>query len=259
MDAKTLTEVIAALTEKTVTVEHSHMIKPWEMILGGLVLPVLADIDDTVRNDPHYAEMVARYSKEEVEKFFAPKVEVQERVKVQTVETVKVIEKIVGGAGMTRMPTLHPTEYVGGKFRRLKDKVAKVAKKINDIPPEGRDAINSWWNNNQRLTTSGDCQPIADEINSWGTCQTLSAAQVSGWLSWLCRLALKTSEDRYDYVCKALSTGKFSVEPLFTVGLVKMVADNKLKQAEDRALAAAAKAKMKADAEAALKASTATV
>jgi len=257
MDAKILTEVIAAITERTISTEHSHMLKPWEMVFGGLVLPMLADLDESVKSDPNFLEMQARYSKEEVEKFFTPKT--VDKIKVEKIETIKVIEKIVGGAGMTRMPTLHQTVEVGGKFRRLKTTVAKVARKVNDIPPEGRDAINKWWNANQRLTTSGDCQPIADEINSWGICSMLSAAQVSGWLSWLCRLALKTSTDRNDYLRRAVHIHrKFNVVPVFTDSLCNDIANNKLVKAEDRRLAAVAKARMKAECAEAMKSGTVT-
>jgi hypothetical protein len=257
MDAKVISEIVAALTERVATVEHSHMLKPWEMVFGGLVLPMLAEADESVKADPRYAELTAKYDRAAIEAFFAEKI--VEKVKVERVVEKEVVTKIVGGAGMTRMPTLHQTVEEGGKFRRLKDKVAKIARKVNDIPPDGRDAINQWWNTNQRLTDSGDCQPIADFINRNNpSIQPLSAAQVSGWLSWLCRLALKTEADRTDYIQKSVQRGKFSVVPWFRPNFITEIANNKAKQAEDRRIAAEAKAKMKKEKEDALKSGVVT-
>lgn len=250
MDTKVISDVVATLTERVITPEHSHMMKPWEMVFGGLVLPLMAELDESIKDDPQYAELTTRYDRKAIEEFFAEKV--VEKVKVEKVVERQIVEKIVGGAGMTRMPTLHGTVKKGGKFRRLKDTVGKVSRKVNDIPPEGRDAINLWWNTNQKLMDGGDCQPIADEINKFSGIAPLSAAQVSGWISWLCRLALKTEDDRADYMQRAMKLGKFTVVPWFTPQLIIEVANNKIKQAEDRRLAAEAKAKMKAERDAAL-------
>jgi len=252
MDSKLLTDVIAFITEKVATVERSHMLKPWEMVFGGLVLPLLAEMDESIKDDPQYAEVVARYGKDEVEKFFAPKTETVEKVRVERVETVKVIEKIIGGAGMTRMPTLHATVKDGGKFRRLKETVAKASNKKNDIPPSGLDAINIWWNRNQKLTAAGDCQPVADEINGWNVCLPLSAAQVSGWFSWLCQLATKMEPDRNSYIVKALGRGKFTVVPVFSYRFREEIANNRLAKKQDREVAARARKQMEAEKSAAL-------
>lgn len=252
MDSKVITEVIAALSERVLTPEHSHMLKPWEMVFGGLVLPLLAELDSAVREDPKYPTLTDRYSREAVEKFFAVREVTKEKVIEKTVEIEKV--KVVKVSGGDRAPTLHTTVEAGGKFRRLKDKVAKVSRKRIDIPPLGLDAINTWWNNNQKLADDGDCQVIADAITSNARTITgqpglhpISAAQVSGWLSWLCRLALKDPADREDYIRKAIRRGKFSVAPEFTAKFINEIANNKEKQAKDRAIAEAAKKRMAAE------------
>lgn len=257
MDTKLLTEVIAAVSAKTLTPEHSHMLKPWEMVFGGLVLPMLAESDPSITNDPKFVELTERYTREKIEEFFRVREVIREKVveKQVKVTEIKVVEKPVGGGANVRMPTLHQTVEAGGKFRRLKDVVNKVSRKENDIPPDGRDAINKWWNANQKLMDGGDCQPIADFINKNNpNIKPLSAAQVSGWVSWLCRLALKTSADRADYLDIAMNKlHKFSVVPEFTPRFVDEIANNKTIKAEDRKIAAEAKAKMEAEAEATLK------
>jgi len=250
MDVKDLSDMVALLTERTVTPEYLHMLKPWEMVLGGLVLPLMAEMDDTLKSDPQYAELTARYDPAAVGAFFAEKI--VEKVRVEKVVEQQIVEKIVNAGTPNRTPTLHGTVKTGDKFRRLKDNVDKKKRKVVDIPPEGRDAINLWWNSNQKLCDMGDCQPIADQINK-ASAVTLSAAQVSGWLSWLCRLALKTEADRADYFQRAFRLGKFTVIPQFGTRFVQEIANNKIKQAEDRRIAAEAKARMKAEREAALK------
>lgn len=247
MDAKLIGDVVAEITKRTVTVEHAHMLRPWEMVLGGLILPMLAEEDPAVKESGRYAELMARYDKDSVEKMFSTKAakEVVERVVEKVVE--RVVEVPVGDA--VRKPTLHRTVKSAGKFRRLKDKVNKVARKRNDIPLEGRDLINRWWNNNQRLVKPGEeCQAIADEINALHACAPLSASQVSGWISWLCRLALKTTNDREDYIAKALKIGKFTVIPKFPDRLVNEITNNKRHIAEERERARRAKEQMKTEA-----------
>jgi len=244
MDAKLIGDVVAEITKRTVTVEHAHMLRPWEMVLGALILPMLAEEDPAVKESGRYAELMARYDKESVEKMFSTKEakEVVERV------VERVVEVPVGDGAAVRKPTLHGTVKSAGKFRRLKDTVNKVSRKRNDIPPEGLDLINKWWNREQRLVEASECQRIADEINLLGAAQPLSASQVSGWLSWLCRLALKTSADREDYIARAVKRRKFSVEPKFPDRLVNEVADNKRRIAEERERARQAKERMKAEA-----------
>jgi hypothetical protein len=182
------------------------------------------------------------------------RVEVEvEKIVEKPVETVKVVTVKVGG-GTDRAPTLHETVEEGGKFRRLKGKVAKVARKENDIPPEGRDAIHVWWNANQKLADNGDCQPIADAINKVSGIKPLSAAQVAGWMSWLCVLALKVKADQTDYIKRAIGFGKFTIAPEFSDRFVVRISNNKAKQAADRALALKAKNKMAAEVSARLEA-----
>jgi hypothetical protein len=52
MDAKILAEVVTAVSAKTLTPEHAHMLKPWEMVFGGLVLPMLAEMDESIKASP---------------------------------------------------------------------------------------------------------------------------------------------------------------------------------------------------------------
>jgi len=251
MDGKQWEDFVSEVTARAAKPEHAHMIKPWEMVFGGLILPIIAEVDEAVKAHPKFAELMEKYSKENVSKFFeSHEIEkVKELVKIveKPVVETKIVEKIIT-VDTARKPMLHDTVEVNGKFRRLKDTVNKIARKKNDIPPAGRDAINEWWNKEQRLTKDGDCQPIADEINKWGQCQPLSAAQVSGWISWLCRLALKSNEQRGAYVIAAMKRGKFSVAPHFTPKFIDEIAKNKELQANDEAHALAAKLTMKAQA-----------
>jgi len=258
MDTKVIAEVVAALSARTLTTEQSHMLKPWEMVFGGLVLPLLAELDESVKKDPKYDELIARYSKESIEKFFKVRevekivekqVEVEKIVMVE-VEVEKQVEKIVEKyvkVGSERAPTLHETVEAGGKFRRLKTTVAKVSRKKIDLPCGALDSINMWWNANQKLADDGTCQMLAEVINKQSNGTPVSAAQVAGWVSWLCKLALKNDADRDDSIAKARKSGKFRIAPSFTPALIKVIDENKVKQAENRDIALAAKKKMEAE------------
>jgi hypothetical protein len=246
MDAKVIAEVIATLSARTLTPEHSHMLKPWEMVFGGLVLPLLTELDESVKGSPKYNELVARYSKENIEKFFSVK-----EIKVVEVQEKEVVKVVKVGGGTERTPTLHETVEAGGKFRRLKTVVAKVSRKKIDLPSDALDSINTWWNANQKMADDGVCQMLAEVINKQRdaprNATPLSAAQVAGWVSWLCNLALKTVADRDDYIARARKSGKFTVAPSFTPAFIKVIDANKARQSEDRDIALAAKKKMEAE------------
>jgi hypothetical protein len=254
MDAKVIAEVVAALSARTLTPEHSHMLKPWEMVFGGLVLPLLAELDESVKGSPKYGELIARYSKGNVEKFF--KVREVERIVEKIVEkpVEKIVEKQVERivekfikVGSERTPTLHETVEAGGKFRRLKTTVAKVSRKKIDLPSDALDSINMWWNANQKMADDGVCQMLSEVINKQSNATPLSAAQVAGWVSWLCNLALKDVTERDKYIASARKSGKFKVAPSFTPALIKVIDENKAEQAENRKIALAARKQMEAE------------
>jgi len=245
MDAKVIAEVVAALSARTLTPEHSYMLKPWEMVFGGLVLPLLAELDESVKGSPKYDELVARYSKGNVEKFFKVHEIKVEKIVEKPVE--KIVEKYIKVGSAERTPTLHETVEAGGKFRRLKTVVAKVSRKKVDLPCDALDTINLWWNANQKMADDGVCQMLAEAINKQSNGTPVSAAQVAGWVSWLCKLALKNDADRDDSIAKARKSGKFRIAPSFTPALIKVIDENKVKQAENRDIALAAKKKMEAE------------
>jgi hypothetical protein len=245
MDSKILSEVISLLTERVLSTEYAHMVKPWEMVFGGLVLPVLAEMEATLKDDQKYIELTSRYNREYIEDFFSTKT--VEKVVTQTVVEKEIRFEVIEGSGTNRGPTLHGTVKAGGKFRRLKDTINKISRKVVELPPEGRDAINTWWNKVPDLSDVGFCQKIADEINLTSGIAPLSAAQVSGWVSWLCRITLMTEDEFNAYVDKAISNGKFSVRPILTNLRISQVANNKARLQEDRRIAAEAKARMKAE------------
>ena len=240
MDSKVINEVVAAITERAITVESAHMLGPWKMVLGGLVLPMLAEADPAVASDPRCAEQMSEYSKDKVLEFFkGHKIVVEKPV-------VKVVEKVVGGVA-ARKPTLHATVAALGKFRRLRTVVNAVSRKKNDIPPKGRDAINKWWNLNQKLVPAGECQPIADEINGWNECQPLSAKQVGGWFAWLCTLGQKGYTHREGLIQSAIDRHSYSVRPVYSATLVNLLLAHQAHIKADRTAAKKAKRAMEAE------------
>jgi len=253
MDTKLIQEVVAALSKASLTPEHAHMLKPWEMVFGGLLLPVMAESDPKVKEDKRYAKLTAKYSKEKVEAFFAVR-EVEVKVEVPGPEKVVEVEVIKEVAGQTvvvnggRTPTLHSPVKMEGKFRRLKDKVAKVARKKHSLTKEARDAMNIWWNGNQRLTDTGDCQPVVDAINAkHGT--DLSPSQFGGWISLLTRFVTKYSKaERIIRLASMEKRGFFTVMPEYTDAFTVAIMDNWEAERREEDIRAKAKKQMRDEA-----------
>jgi hypothetical protein len=248
MDPKMLTQMVAFLSQKAITPELAHMLRPWEMVLGGLVLPVLSELDPKVKESPKFEALMKKYDREAVEAFFTEKV--VEKIVPTVVEKIKevptVVEKLVPVDG-GRTPTLHEPMEAGGKFRRLKGSVNKIARKKHGLTPAARDAINRWWNANQKLTDPGDCQPVVDEINRTNSL-ALSPSQVGGWVSLLCRFVTKMGDDqRATQLASMARRALFTVVPQYSDHLLAEIRANHAAQLQDKAVRKVAKAKMAAE------------
>ncbi len=88
-----LHDAVLTITELVVQKEHKHMKKPWEMILGGLIIPALVSEDEDILKEASNAELMKKYSKEKIKEFFNPTPKVIETEKI--VEVPKEIVKEV--------------------------------------------------------------------------------------------------------------------------------------------------------------------
>jgi hypothetical protein len=142
-------------------------------------------------------------------------------------------------------PAPQPVQVVvtGGKFRRLKDNgVAKLKRFERELCGSDRDLIIRWWNQNQRLVPKGD--PICADLA--GGMTTISAMQVAGYLSYLCRLGQWTEIARQERLSRNLERGAFSVMPVYSRALLDAIAANWERERQDEALRAQAHAELRA-------------
>jgi hypothetical protein len=137
---------------------------------------------------------------------------------------------------------------VAGKFRRLKDSgVAKVSRFERDLCPSDRDTIIRWWNANQRLIPKDDpvCVTLANEINTQPGLP-LSALQVAGYFSYLCRLGQMKGSQRAACIARGMRRGKFSTTIAYSRPLLDAIVQNWEREREDERLRAQAHAQLRA-------------
>jgi hypothetical protein len=243
-DLEKLHEAVFNITPLVLQEEYLHMKTPWQMVLGGLILPEIARLDPSVLDaDPTYKALMEQYTKEQVIEFFAPKIETKEVIKEVTKEipVTKVVEKIV------KVPTGGTTIIESsGKYRRLKSGVAKVKRFERELDSADRDVFILRWNKLQRLVTDDDpiCKELADEINK-GVGTPLSPMQVAGYFSYLCRLGMWAEADREGRIDRSVKRGAFTVRPIYSPELLKQIADNWEKQRADEAVRAEAHTKLR--------------
>ena len=250
-----------ALTPLVLDKKYKHMRKPFEMVLGGLIVPALVEEDPKVLEEhPEFRKLLEQYTQEKVMEFFrpkpAPKAEkAPEALKVEPVSPApEVAEKAPKLVTRLEIPkdcrivaVLPPAEKVGGKYRRLKIAgMAKVRRFERDLEPNDRDYLIHWWNDNQRLVPDDDpvCVKMANEINAVNpTLKPLSPLQMAGYFSYLCRLGMWGEKERTTRIVRSIHKGRFTVHPVYGADLIKAIIDNYNAERADEALRREAHAK----------------
>ena len=231
-----------ALTPLAASCEY--MRKPWEMILGGLILPAMLKEDPSALSEEQKV-LLEEYTEDKIRAYF--------KVGTVTLPKATTTPKIPKVPATPKDPAAPKAEPVGGKFRRLKDGVDKEKKKDKDMTTANRDTIIRWWNTNQHLVRRDDpiCAKIADDITKSRIDDIIIAPyQVSGYISHLCRMSLWTDERRVDYIATAIVKGAFTVPPEFSAALLNEVAVHYEEAREDERVRAEAHAVTRAAREA---------
>jgi hypothetical protein len=198
---KDLEKVSAVLEKLTLQGEFSHMKVHVQSILGGMLVPELAKkgvIDDT---DPDVVTLLNEYSREKIEQKLSP--------------TPILVKEVVEKQRICR--------------RDKKNGVNKEKRFERNLEPSDRDVIIRWWNTNQRLIPKDDpiCADLTEQINALKPKEKpLSAMQISGYLSALCRLALRTEAEQINVINRNIRRHKYSVRPIFSPSLMKLVEEN---------------------------------
>jgi len=247
-----LNSAVFNITPLILSKEFEHMREPWQMMMGGLILPAIAKEDPSVLNEPEFKELLESYTKDKVEEYFKPKtVEVSvDRVVEKKVEVEKVVEKIV--EKVVHVPVDRVVEKIvekvvhvplttgtDTKFRRLKDDITKKKLMERQLVCEDRDVFIGWWNANQRLVPDTDpvCGILAKAINEARlNASPLAPAQVAGYFSHLCRVGMKTEAVRNEIIRKSLSRGVFTITPVYSQKLLDEIQKNwELERADETA------------------------
>jgi len=237
-----------ALTPLAVSCEW--MRKPWEMILGGLILPAMLKEDPSALSDEQKV-LLEEYTENKIRAYF--KIGTVALPKAATTPKIPKAPAAPKVPAVPKDPAAPKAEPVGGKFRRLKDGVDKEKKKDKDMTTANRDIIIRWWNTNQHLVRRDDpiCAKIADDITKSRIDDIIIAPyQVSGYISHLCRMSLWTDERRVDYIALAIVKGAFTVAPEFSAALLNEVAAHYEEAREDERVRAEAHAVARAAREA---------
>lgn len=200
--------------------KHIHMKKLWEMVLGGLIIPVIAEGNaDLIEKNPEFKNLMERYNKKAIKRFLkeAPK------------ETI--IEK--------KVEVIVPVDDNESLFRRLKDDgIKKISRKKRELNVIERNAIIEWWNNNQRMIDKNDpvCAEIVDQLHPDGS-RPISPLQIAGFFSLICRKGLKVEGERSEYWNKRLSEGNINLTPIYSEEGLKTIQNIwKLNRKEEAAI-----------------------
>lgn len=202
-----LNEAVKVITELVKKDEYSHMRKPWEMVIGGLIVPAMIGVDKTLEENPKYKQLQDKYTRDKLESFFNPK---PQKVRVS------------GDA----------------KFRRLKDKVNKKSRFERELGTRDRDKLVLWWNRHQKLVSKDDpvCVALAQELNSeQPSLPPIAPLQLAGYFSHLCRMGMRTEKTRNARFEAAIKRGAMTVFPVYSPELLDAVRKNYNKSKEEEA------------------------
>jgi hypothetical protein len=206
VSAKELGVVTEVLRKLSLQAKFSHMRVPVQAIMGGILLPKLIDLGQVDGDDPKVQKLLDNYSKKNVRELLNPD--------PITVEIEKIIEQVV---------------YERPIYRRLKSGVNKQILKERKLDTMSRDVIIRWWNVNQRLVSKDDpvTVTLTAQINAlYSDDIPLAPMQLPGYFSHLCRMGLRTEEDRERVFDASMYRGDHTVRPLYSQKILDEILEN---------------------------------
>jgi hypothetical protein len=181
--------------------KYSHMKAQVQTVIGGLLLPYMASLGP-VKN-PEIKKIVKQYSKKSMEE--------------EMVEMDSTIAALIQDAAERPV------------FRRIKEHINKESRKQIGLDTDDRDLLIRWWNVNQRLIDKDDpvCTVLADQTNAnHMDREPISAMQVAGYFSHLCRMGLKIEEERKEIFQRSISRGVHTIMPTYSEDLLQQILEN---------------------------------
>jgi len=204
---------------------YPHMLNVWKALLGGYVLPEMAKQEPgSVAGNKNFEALMKEYTPEKIEALFS-----HDKL-IEVIKEVPVItEKIVlVGSGEK---VVH---------RRLKSKIEKISRKKRSLTSEERDLVIHVFNEKQAMLdkSSAVFHVLIETINSKREEEDkISAPQLAGYWSSLCRWADYPRVKRDHWIERSLKKGVFTLTPVYSEKFVATIQANyaaKKKEAEER-------------------------
>jgi hypothetical protein len=182
------------ITKRVLTPDYAHLVELWKAFLGGFVGPEIAKLTPDAIDDKRKA-LMAQYDKEAIGKMINP----------DPIEVERVVEKVVYKDRVVKQPVSGDS---GTGNMRYKTSVNKLSRKKRELQSHERQAIVSLFNQTQALMDKNDeaCKKLVDELNQ-GASEPTSNLQVAGYWSWLCRVVLKTEDEKHKWYDNAVKKG----------------------------------------------------
>lgn len=206
VSAKELETVTEVLRKLSIQAKFSHMRVPVQAIMGGILLPELVDLGQVDGDDPEVQRLLDNFSKKNVKELLNPD--------PITVEIDKIIDRVV---------------YERPIYRRIKSVVNKQILKERKLDTQSRDVIIRWWNVNQRLVSKDDpvTVTLTAQINAlYSDNIPLAPMQLPGYFSHLCRMGLKTEDDRERIFGASMDRGDHTIMPIYTQKILDEILEN---------------------------------
>jgi len=227
--------------------EYSHMAPVFEMLVGGLILPVIADGNPNAVSEKD-KEMLKDYTKDKIEALLNPAVIITPSVRSTTSSKSTVSTKSLKNSTSKVLldPDGNPITKDGDKFRRIKTKINKKSRFERALTPKDRDIITTHWNQAQKLVPDNDpvCTKIADEINAKRTLEPLAPSQIAGYFSHLARVCERGQSYISDYNTRAIKRNFFNVPIIASDAFIDEIHENTLNNKKDETARAIAHAKI---------------
>lgn len=209
--------------------KYPHMVPILRALLGGYVLPEMASLEpEAVEGNKAFEALIAEFTPERIAEMLEPG-EITKRIPViMDVPDIKSKTVVVkDGEKVIR--------------RRERSEVHKISRKKHDLYSYERDMVIILFNKHQDMLNKTDevFKTLVDTINSKREeDEKISAPQLAGYWSLLCRMSTVSPERREAWVKKCLKKGIFSVAPESTPEFrAKIIANSKSrkKEASERA------------------------
>ena len=235
---------------------YEHMRGPLEMVVGGLIMKAIADIEPEQATAEGMQSLIAKYSPDAVAEWFKPKVKISntspqlealtnelrganeqlEKLRKQKAKGTNAALVNVDPQDLRNLPVPKVDQCYDGKNRRIKGAVKKGSKQKRELEPNDRDTIIRWWNTNQRLMdkTSEECAALVKDCGiGYNVTELLAPAQVAGCVSQISRKALWSTSRRENNITWNMKHGTYSVEPTYSQALIDSVVANYNAQRKD--------------------------